>query len=70
MTRVRLDAKAIQQVMMRKNYLFKHQLANQVGISYDRLTAILVEDETEVEEEVVRRLCAGLGCEREEIVAD
>ena len=65
----RLDATALQRVMLRRNFLFKHQLANQVGISYDRLTAILVGGETEVEEEIVARLCAGLDCEASEILA-
>ena len=65
----RLDATALQRLMMRRNFLFKHQLANQAGISYDRLTAILVGGETEVEEEIVARLCAGLDCEASEILA-
>lgn len=65
----RLSVPALQRQMMRRNFLFKHQLANQVGISYDRLTAILVGGETEVEEEVVARLCAGLDCEASEILA-
>ena len=66
----RLDPQAILRVMRRRNYLFKHQVANLVGISYDRLTKILVGHETEVEEEIVRRLCSGLACERSEIVID
>ena len=63
-----LDAKAIKNVMLRQNYLFKHQVANLVGISYERLTRILVDNETEVEEEIVTRLCNGLNCKRSEIV--
>lgn len=63
-----LDAKAIKNVMLRQNYLFKHQVANLVGISYERLTRILVDNETEVEEEIVTRLCNGLNCQRSEIV--
>jgi len=63
-----LDAKAIKNVMLRQNYLFKHQVANLVGISYERLTRILVDNETEVEEEIVTRLCNGLDCQRSEIV--
>ena len=65
----RLDAAALQRLMMRRNFLFKFQVANQVGISYARLTAILVDGETEVEEELVARLCAGLDCEASEILA-
>jgi DNA-binding Xre family transcriptional regulator len=65
-----LDAQAIKSVMLRQNYLFKHQVANLVGISYERLTRILVGNETEVEEEIVTRLCNGLDCERSEIVTE
>lgn len=65
-----VDTEAIKKVMLRQNYLFKHQVANLVGISYDRLTQILVGNETEVEEEIVTRLCNGLNCERSEIVID
>ena len=65
----RLNVPALQRQMMRRNFLFKFQLANHVGISYDRLTAILVGGETEVEEEIVARLCAGLDCEASEILA-
>ena len=54
--------------MTARNFLFKHQLANAVGLSYERLTAIIVNGENEVEEEVVARLCSGLGCERSDIV--
>jgi DNA-binding Xre family transcriptional regulator len=64
----RVNARALQTVMLRRNYLFKHQLANLVGISYDRLTAILADGETEVEDEIVARLCAGLDCEPAEIL--
>ncbi len=65
-----LDAQAIKSVMLRQNYLFKHQVVNLVGISYERLTKILVGNETEVEEEIVTRLCNGLNCERSEIVIE
>ncbi|MCY3735357.1 MAG: hypothetical protein OXG13_03085 [Gemmatimonadaceae bacterium] len=65
----RLNVPALQRQMMRRNFLFKFQLANHVGISYDRLTAILVGGEAEVEEEIVARLCAGLDCEASEILA-
>ena len=63
-----LDVKALQRIMLERNFLFKHQLANLVGLSYDRLTDIIVNNESEVEEEVVARLCNGLGCERSDIV--
>ena len=65
-----VDPETIKKVMLRQNYLFKHQVANLVGISYDRLTQIIVGNETEVEEEIVPRLCHGLNCERSEIVID
>lgn len=65
-----LDSKAIKRVMLRRNYLFKHQIVNLVGISYERLTQILVGNETDVEEEIVTRLCNGLDCQRSEIVIE
>lgn len=66
----RLDLNALERIMLRRNFLFKHQLANLVGISYERLAAIIANHESEVEEEIVARLCSGLGCKRAEIVAD
>ena len=65
----RLDIKALELVMLRRNFLFKHQIANLVGISYGRLTEIIADSENDVEEDIVVRLCAGLECRREEIVA-
>ena len=65
-----LDSKAIKRVMLRRNYLFKHQIVNLVGISYERLTQILVGNETDVEEEIVTRLRNGLDCQRSEIVIE
>ena len=64
-----LDIKALRRIMLERNFLFKHQLANLVGLSYDRLTDIIANNESEVEEEVVARLCNGLGCKRSDIVA-
>jgi DNA-binding Xre family transcriptional regulator len=64
-----IDVKALQRVMTQQNYLFKHQLANLVGISYDRLTQIMVNGDNDVEEDIVRRLCIGLECEPGDIVA-
>lgn len=55
--------------MRRRGYLFKHQLVNLVGIPYDRLAVMLSDPEHEVEEELVARLCAGLECERAQLVA-
>ena len=66
----KLDPLAVRRLMTRMNFLFKHQLANHVGISYQRLTEILVNGETDVEEEIVSRLCNGLGCTRSEIVIE
>ena len=63
-----LDLKALERVLTRQNFLFKHQIANLVGISYERLTQIIAERQDQVEEEVVTRLCNGLGCRRDEIV--
>ena len=64
----RLDLNALERVMRRRNFLFKHQLANLVGISYERLTRIIVHGESDVDEEIVARLCSGLGCKREDII--
>ncbi|MBJ66926.1 MAG: hypothetical protein CME28_02840 [Gemmatimonadetes bacterium] len=64
----RIDVEALQKVMLRHKFLFKHQIANLVGISYERLTEIIVQGECEVEEDIVVRLCDGLECAREEIV--
>ena len=41
-----------------------------MGINYDGLTQILVDNELEVEEDIIMRLCSGLDCEGSEIVAD
>ena len=65
----RIDVKALHRIMMGRNFLFKFQLANAVGMSYERLTAIIVTGEDEVEEEELSRLCSGLGCERSDLVA-
>ena len=64
----RLDLKALKGIMLRQNYLFKHQLMNLVGISYERLTKVIADGDDLVEEEFVSKLCNGLGCERSEIV--
>ena len=66
----KLDPVAVRRAMTRANFLFKHQVANHVGISYERLTEIMVNGETEVEEEIVARLCTGLGCARAELVIE
>jgi DNA-binding Xre family transcriptional regulator len=63
-----LDVGALRRIMTRRNYLFKHQLANLVGLSYEQLTRIIADGEAEVEEDIVRRLCNGLECERADIV--
>ena len=63
-----INVKALERIMLRQNMLFKHQIINQVGIPYERLTAIIANHENEVEEEIVKRLCSGLGCKREEII--
>lgn len=64
-----LDVRALQRVMTQRNYLFKHQLANLVGISYDRLTDMMVNGETDVDDDTIRRLCLGLECKPDDIVA-
>jgi DNA-binding Xre family transcriptional regulator len=66
----RIDVEALGKVMLRHNVLFKHQIANLVGISYDRLTEIIAQGNCDVEEDIVTRLCAGLECAREEIVVE
>ncbi len=65
-----LDVHALQRAMIRRNYLFKHQLANLVGISYDRLADMMVNGQTDVDDDTIRRLCLGLECEPADIVAD
>ena len=40
-----LDVKALQRIMLERNFLFKHPLANLVGLSYGRLTDIIVNNE-------------------------
>ncbi len=64
----RIDPRAMHRMMVRKNFLFKHQMANGLGISYDRLTAILVGGEDDVEDVLVDRICQFLACERHEIL--
>ena len=55
-------------MMVRRNYLFKHQLANVLGASYERLIAILTQGEDDVEEVLLVRLCDVLKCDRGEIL--
>ncbi len=66
----RIDLRALEVMMTRRNFLFKHQLTNLVGISYAQLTEIIANGENEVEEDIVVRLCAGLECQREDLVAE
>ena len=65
-----LDIRALQGLMTRRNVLFKHQLANLVGLSYERLTQIIANGDADVDEDTLRKLCAGLDCERSEILAE
>lgn len=58
----------MRKMMVRKNFLFKHQMANGLGISYERLTAILVNGEDDVEEELIARICQFLECDRQDIL--
>ncbi len=55
-------------MMVRRNYLFKHQLANELGVSYERLIAVLAEGEDDVEESLLVRLCDVLTCDRRDIL--
>lgn len=64
-----VDVVALQRAMTRRNYLFKHQLANLVGMSYDRLTEIMVNGQTDIDADTLRRLCLGLDCEPADIIA-
>ena len=63
-----LDIRALQRVMTLRNVLFKHQLANLVGISYGRLTQIIANGESDVEQDILDRLCTGLDCEPGDIL--
>jgi DNA-binding Xre family transcriptional regulator len=65
-----LDIRALQGLMTRRNVLFKHQLANLVGLSYERLTQIIANGDADVDEDTLRKLCSGLDCERDDILAD
>jgi DNA-binding Xre family transcriptional regulator len=64
-----LDIRALQGLMTRRNVLFKHQLANLVGLSYERLTQIIANGDADVDEDTLRKLCSGLDCERSDILA-
>ena len=64
----RLDVPALQTMMTRRNVLFKHQLANLVGISYERLAQLMASPGAEVDEQTLRRLCSGLDCEAADLV--
>ncbi len=66
----RLDIVAVRDLMTRRNLLFKHQMANLVGISYERLTQIIADGDADVDDDTVRRLCLGLECEPDDILAD
>ncbi|MFH1569130.1 MAG: helix-turn-helix transcriptional regulator [Gemmatimonadota bacterium] len=65
----RLNAEALLRAMRRRNVLFKHQLANAAGISYDRLAELFAHPEREVDEDTVARLSGALGCEPGEITS-
>ena len=65
-----LDIRALQGLMTRRNVLFKHQLANLVGLSYERLTQIIANGDADVDEDTLRKLCSGLDCEPDDILAD
>ena len=56
--------------MLRQRFLFKHQLMNLVGISYDELTRVIADGNDLVDEEFLNKLCTGLGCERSEITSE
>lgn len=64
-----LDPQAVRRMMTRRNLLFKHQIANSLGISYEHLAAALVEGE-EVDEVLITRLCDILSCDRTAIVQE
>ena len=65
-----LDIRALQGLMTRRNVLFKHQLANLVGLSYERLTQIIANGDADVDEDTLRKLCSGLDCERSDLLAE
>ena len=64
----RIDPRAVQKMMARRNFLFKHQMANALAISYERLTQILVGGEDDVEEALIVRICKLLDCDRQQIM--
>ena len=59
---------ALEKMMRRRNMLFKHQLSNLVGVSYTRLGEIMSGDGSEIDEQTLEQLCAGLECDRSELI--
>ena len=64
----RINIIALEKMMRRRNILFKHQLSNLVGVSYIRLGEIMSGDGCEIDEQTLDQLCAGLECERSELI--
>lgn len=59
---------ALEKMMRRRNMLFKHQLSNLVGVSYTKLGEIMSGSDSEIDEQMLRQLCDGLGCDRSELI--
>ena len=64
----RLRPAALNQWMIRRNILFKHQLANMAGISYELLREAAENPEREVDQNLLERLSRALDCPLEDLI--
>ena len=65
----RLKATALLRLMNGRSILFKYDLAQQAGVSYPLLRQA-VEEDGEVDEQTLQRLCAFFGCPRGDLARD
>ena len=65
-----INGVALEKMMRKRNMLFKHQLSNLVGVSYTRLCEVMSGDDPEVDEQILDQLCAGLECDRSELICE
>ena len=65
-----INSVALEKMMRKRNMLFKHQLSNLVGISYTRLCEVMSGDDSEVDDQMLDQLCAGLECDRSELICE
>ncbi|NKB66576.1 MAG: helix-turn-helix domain-containing protein [Candidatus Latescibacteria bacterium] len=63
----RLRPAALSRWMTRRNILFKHQLANSAGISYEVLREAAENPDREVAQDLLDRLARALDCPVEEL---